>query len=296
MPTLGDPCHSHARRRRPSIHCGYSSAEGCQCRQVMEPDTGLGVWGQDPGGRVGGQAVRCQKGQVPVVLAEVGLQGRVELGRQRTHLAERVVQGPLVHVPWALVRHALRGVFELCRRGRSDCNPWPRRHCCGYPNQGGRQRPRPLPVRRRRLPGQPDDGWRPYPRALEMVQEHMLVVIPQLGMQRCIHLYLRAQKGHQEAVQSGVAQQCIRWVASHPELRHPIFGLHGVLHGCNDLDCTPHLVHGLLFGGFCHPSPDGCLRGIRRYSARDQVLRSGLPPRVPVGGAPRWHCGGQATP
>ena len=87
LPTLGDPCHSHACQRRPNIHLGYSSAEGCQCRQVMELDTRPGARGQDLGG-VGGQAV---KGQVPVVLAEMGLQGRVELGRQRTHRAERVV-------------------------------------------------------------------------------------------------------------------------------------------------------------------------------------------------------------
>ena len=37
LPTLGDPCHSHARRRGPCIHRGYGSAEGCQRRQVMEP-------------------------------------------------------------------------------------------------------------------------------------------------------------------------------------------------------------------------------------------------------------------
>ena len=42
--------------------------------------------GPRPGG-VGSQAVRCQKGQVPVVLSEVGFQGRAELGRQCTHRA-----------------------------------------------------------------------------------------------------------------------------------------------------------------------------------------------------------------
>ena len=36
MLTLGDPCHSHTRRCCPSIHRSYSSAEGCQLRQVME--------------------------------------------------------------------------------------------------------------------------------------------------------------------------------------------------------------------------------------------------------------------
>ena len=39
-----------------------------------------------------------------------------------------------------------------------------------------------------------------YPRALEMVQEHMLVVIPQPGVQRCIYLHVHTQKGHQEEV------------------------------------------------------------------------------------------------
>ena len=46
MPILGDPCHSHAYRRCPNIHRGYSSVEVCQCRHVMEPDP----WGQDLGG------------------------------------------------------------------------------------------------------------------------------------------------------------------------------------------------------------------------------------------------------
>ena len=58
MPTLGDPCHSHARRRRLSIHCGYSFAEGWQCRQVMEPDPRRSVRGQDLGWR-GSVAMLC---------------------------------------------------------------------------------------------------------------------------------------------------------------------------------------------------------------------------------------------
>ena len=90
MPTLGDPRHSHARRGRSSIHHGDSSAEGRQRRQVMEPDVWLSVGGQHLWG-FGGQAVRCQKGHVPMVLAEVGFQGRVELNQHRTHRAERIV-------------------------------------------------------------------------------------------------------------------------------------------------------------------------------------------------------------
>ena len=90
MPTLGEPYHGHARRCCHSIHRDYSSTKGCQFRQVMEPDTWLGVWGQDLR-EVGGQAVRCHKGQIPLVLADVGLQGWVELGQQRTHRVEQVV-------------------------------------------------------------------------------------------------------------------------------------------------------------------------------------------------------------
>ena len=169
-----------------------------------------------------------------MVLAEVGFQGRVELGRQRTHRAERVIQGPLVRVPGALVRHALRKVLELCHHGWSNGYPRPRRHHCAHGNQGGRRRLRPLLVRRRWLPGQPDDGGRPYPRALWLVQEHMLVVIPQPGVQRCIDLHLHTQKGHQEEVQTGVARQRIRGLAAHPELRRPFAHTFGPTEGQNE--------------------------------------------------------------
>ena len=40
------------------------------------------------GGEVGSQATRCCKGQVLVVLAEVGLQSRVELGHAPNVLSE----------------------------------------------------------------------------------------------------------------------------------------------------------------------------------------------------------------
>ena len=54
-PTLGDPCHSHARRRHRRIHCDNGATEGCQHLQVMEPDPRLGFRGQALGG--GGQDV-----------------------------------------------------------------------------------------------------------------------------------------------------------------------------------------------------------------------------------------------
>ena len=52
-----------------------------------------------------------------MVIPELRLQGRVELGRQRTYYVERVVQGPFVLVPGALVCHAHNGMFELGHGG-----------------------------------------------------------------------------------------------------------------------------------------------------------------------------------
>ena len=68
---LGDPRHCHSGWRGPRIHRGYGSAEGCQRRQVMEPNARLDVGGQHLRG-FGGQAVRRQEGQVPMVLTELG--------------------------------------------------------------------------------------------------------------------------------------------------------------------------------------------------------------------------------
>ena len=67
---------------------------------------GSGLGAMTWGGGVGGQAVRCQKSQVAMVLAEVRLQGRLELGQQHTHCVERVVKGPLARLFWAPVCHA----------------------------------------------------------------------------------------------------------------------------------------------------------------------------------------------
>ena len=49
-----------------------------------------------------------------MVLPEMGVQGRAELCRHRSHRIEGVVKGPLVRVPLALVRHTLCWVLELC--------------------------------------------------------------------------------------------------------------------------------------------------------------------------------------
>ena len=59
----------------------------------MELDAWRGVRGQRLGG-VGGQAVKCEEGQVPMVLAGLRFHGQMELGRKRSHRVERVSQGP----------------------------------------------------------------------------------------------------------------------------------------------------------------------------------------------------------
>ena len=48
-----------------------------------------------------------------MVLTEVGSQGRAELCRYSSRRTERVVEGPLIRVPWALVRHTLRGYLNF---------------------------------------------------------------------------------------------------------------------------------------------------------------------------------------
>ena len=57
--------------------------------------------------------------------------------------------------------------------------------------------------------------------APEMVQGHVLVVVPQPGVQRRIHLHLHLHtpKGHQEVMQPSVARQCVRGLAAHLELQ-----------------------------------------------------------------------------
>ena len=89
-PTPGNPHHSHARRRRPSIHCDDGATEGCRLGQVMELDSWLGFRGK---GLVGGSVARpcgassarspccsrrcvvrvgwCSTGSVPTVWSEL---------------------------------------------------------------------------------------------------------------------------------------------------------------------------------------------------------------------------------
>ena len=52
-----------------------------------------------------------------MVFPEVGVQGLVELRRHCSHRIEGVIEGPLVRVPGASVRHTLRWVLET-RQGR----------------------------------------------------------------------------------------------------------------------------------------------------------------------------------
>ena len=74
-----------------------------------------------------------------MVLSEVGLQGRAELYRSCSRRTERVVEGPLIREPRALVRHTFQGVLELCHRSRGNGYPRPRRECRSDGDQGGRR-------------------------------------------------------------------------------------------------------------------------------------------------------------
>ena len=89
-------------------------------------------------GGVGSKAVRHEEGQVSMVLKEPGLQGRADLRQYYSHRTKRVVEGPLVRVPWAPVRHTLRGVLELCHCSRGYGYPWPGRQWRGDGDEGGR--------------------------------------------------------------------------------------------------------------------------------------------------------------
>ena len=52
-----------------------------------------------------------------MVLTEVGLQGMAELCRYCSRCTERVVEGPLIRVPRAPVRHTLRDIATSGRAG-----------------------------------------------------------------------------------------------------------------------------------------------------------------------------------
>ena len=81
-----------------------------------------------------------------MVFTKVGSQGRVKLSRHCTRRADRVVEEPLIWVPWAPVRHTLRKVFELRHRNQGDGYPRPRWQRRGACDQGGWRCLGPLPV------------------------------------------------------------------------------------------------------------------------------------------------------
>ena len=122
----GDPGHGHARLRGPGIHRHNIAAEGRQRRLVMEPDAWASLGGQYLWG-AGSPAVCRQKGHVPMVLPEMGAQGLVKLCWHCPHRIEGVIEGPLLWVPRASVRHTLRWVLEICHRRRGY----------GYPRKRG---------------------------------------------------------------------------------------------------------------------------------------------------------------
>ena len=107
----------------------------------------------------------------------------------------------------------------------------------------------------------------------------MLVVIPKVGVQRCNHLHLHTQKGHQEAVQPSITRQCMWELGAHLELQRPVFGLHGILPGSSDLNRMTPVAHCLHPGGLGHLATNEDLRGVRWYSARDPVFWSRRAPR-----------------
>ena len=121
-------------------------------------------------GGVGSQALRRQEGQVPMVLTEVGSQGRAQLCRYYSRRTEPVVEGPFVRVPWASVRYTLRGVLEFCHCNRGHGYPWSRQRCRGDGGEGGRRHLGPLPLGVCRRRKHPHDGGRPHPSALQMAQ------------------------------------------------------------------------------------------------------------------------------
>ena len=125
-PALGDPGHGHARPRGPRIHRHDITAEGGQRRQVMEPDARASLGGQYLWG-VCSPAVWRQKGHVPMVFPQMGAQGLVKLRWYCPHRIEGVIEGPLVWVPRASVRHTLCRVLEICHGRRGYGHPRKRR-------------------------------------------------------------------------------------------------------------------------------------------------------------------------
>ena len=85
-----------------------------------------------------------------MVFPEVGRQGLVELRWHRAHRVEGVIEGPLIRVPRAFVRHTFHRVLEKshCRWG--DGYPGLRQQRRSDRHERGSRRLGPLPVGVRR--------------------------------------------------------------------------------------------------------------------------------------------------
>ena len=114
---------------------------------------------------------------------------------------------------------------------------------------------------------------------LQLGQGLVVVVAPQPSMQGRAHLHLDSQEGNQEAVQPGIAGQCVRGLAAHPELRDPLFLFHGVLHGRGNPEGFPPVVHCRLAGGFGRPAAYDHVCPVGGHGGRDPVLGRRLPSR-----------------
>ena len=126
-----------------------------------------------------------------------------------------------MRVPRALLRHALRWIFETRHRRRGYGDPRKRRQRRGDRHEEGLRCAGPAPVGGSRGGCRPHVGGRPDPSALELGQRLLPVVAPQLGVQWRIHLHLDIQEGHQEAVEPGVAWQGARGLLAHPGVLTP---------------------------------------------------------------------------
>ena len=106
-----------------------------------------------------------------MVLPGVGAQGLVKLCWHCPHRIEGVIEGPLVWVPRAPVRHAFRWILEMrhCRRGYGY--PRRRRQRRGDCHERGLRRAGPASGGGCRGGGHPHDRGCPDPRALELGQD-----------------------------------------------------------------------------------------------------------------------------
>ena len=68
-------------------------------------------------------------------------------------------------------------------------------------------------------------------------------------------------------------------LVAHPEFRHPVCRLHGILHGRGHPEGLSPVVHGHYSGGFGHSASDDHVRLVRGHGARDPVPGRSLPPQ-----------------